>query len=50
MKHRLAAAVSWGLEVAGLGAIAYGAWLAWEPAGWILAGLAMLNLAYGRAE
>lgn len=46
MRRAAAVAASVMLEVAGLAAVAYGAWLAWEPLGYILAGLAMLNLAY----
>jgi hypothetical protein len=36
------------LTAAGIGAVAYGANLAWQPAGWIVLGLAMLFVArYG---
>lgn len=44
MTRRVLAAV---LEVAGLGLIAAGCWLAWEPLGLVAGGLALLNFAYG---
>lgn len=44
MRRRALVAV---LEVAGLGLIAYGCWLAWEPLGLMAGGLALLNFAYG---
>ncbi|MFA6047003.1 MAG: hypothetical protein WC718_18625 [Phycisphaerales bacterium] len=35
------------LELAGVSIMAYGAWLAWEPAGWIVGGALAVVLAQG---
>ena len=41
---KLAELVRIGAELAGVGALAYGAWLAWHPAGFIVPGALVVAL------
>lgn len=44
-------ALTAGPGLAGIGLVAYGAWLAWPPAGWMTAGaLVLVDRAYDRVR